>query len=176
MARLFSSNKQAVSLWGISRRVAIFLLVVSSSIACTVRPLYGPNEHEQTSPPQHIALGAIGGRDGYLFREALRQRFTLDDTAPARLQVDLNIQRRGLAITRLGDTTRFNIDGTVRFALTRDGQTEPLTGSIRSISGYDTLESPYATRVARDAAEARVIHDLAERLFAQIVLRSAQGT
>jgi LPS-assembly lipoprotein len=152
------------------------MLLASTGASCTVRPLYGPVEEGATDPPRLIALSPIGGRNGYLFREALRRRFTLDDTASARLQVDLDIEQRGLAITRVGDTTRFNIDGTARFVLTRDGETEPMTGVLRSISGYDTLESPYATRVARDAAEARVINDLAERLFAQIALRSARRT
>jgi LPS-assembly lipoprotein len=142
---------------------------------CTLRPLYGPTATAPDAPPRRVALTAISGREGFLFREALRRRFELDDSAPDRLEVDLDIRQRGIAITTLGDTTRFNIDGTARFVFTRTGDQPPLTGTVRSISGYDTLESPYATRVARDAAEERVIGDLAERLFARIALQGAEG-
>ena len=176
MAGFLSNGKRVAQRQRISRRNAVFILLASTGASCTVRPLYSPAEDDSTDTPRRVALGSLEGRNGYLLREALRHRFDLDDTVNTRLEFKLNIDQRGLAITRLGDTTRFNIDGTARFVLTRDGETEPVTGAVRSISGYDTLESPYATRVARDAAEARVINDLADRLFAQIALRTADRT
>jgi LPS-assembly lipoprotein len=154
-------------------RRALLLALAASAGACTLRPLYGPASGGASAAPKRIALSSGGGRPGYLLREAMRRRFTLDDSAPDRLNVDVQISSRDLAVTTQGDTTRINLDGTARFTLTREGSPEPVSGAVRSVAGYDTLGSPYAARVARDAAEERVIHDLADRLFAQIALLTA---
>jgi LPS-assembly lipoprotein len=155
----------------IPRRSLLLAMGVMAS-GCTLRPLYGPAATDAAGPPRRVALAPMSGRQGYLFREALRRRFALDQEAPSVLTVALDVRERGVAITTLGDTTRFNIDGTAQFVLVVPGDdTEPLTGTVRSFSGYSTLASPYATRVAREAAEERVIGDLAERVFAQIAVR-----
>lgn len=157
-------------------RRAVLATSVSLLCGCAVRPLYGPTTAAEGAPPRSLALTTPSGRDGYLFREAMRRRFDLDADAADRLMVELQIEEVGVALTRAGDTTRFNIDGLAFYTLTsaEDGEAS-LTGRVRSFSGYSTLASPYATRVARDAATERVISDLAERVFAAIAVRQAAG-
>ena len=163
--------------WSEPRR-ALLLGAVAALAGCTVRPLYGPASAGGGGVAREsVALQPLPGRDGYVFREALARRFELEPTAPLLLTVDLSLRQIGLSISREGDTGRFNVEGTARFALVdRRGGVAPLEGTVRSVSGYSTLASAYATRVAREAAEERVLSDLAERLFAQIAVRRSAAT
>lgn len=157
--------------WCDTRR-ALLLAAVATTAGCTLQPLYGRSGATGTVERDRIALEALPGRDGYIFREAIGRRFILDTAAPTALRVDLSLRQTGLAISREGEIGRFNIEGTARFVLReRGGDGDTLEGSVRSISGYSTLASAYATRVAREAAEERVLTDLAERVFAQIAVR-----
>jgi LPS-assembly lipoprotein len=158
-------------------RRAVLSMITAAVAGCSVRPLYGSAFGPGDEPPRRIALTPMPGRDGFIFREAMRRRFVLDADAPMVLTVDLALAQRGVALTRVGDTTRLNIDGTARFTLaTADGGAPPLTGEVRTFIGYSTLASPYATRVARDAAEERAIRDLAERIFTQIAVQGDSAT
>lgn len=153
------------------RRAALLGLLAAVG-GCTLRPLYGPQPGGAAPGRERLALQPLPGREGYIFREALARRFVLDPGAPLVLTVNLSLRQIGLAISRQGDVSRVNIEGTARFALVdRDGGAPPIEGSVRSISGTSTLASAYATRVAREAAEERVLTDLAERVFAQIAVR-----
>jgi LPS-assembly lipoprotein len=160
-----------------SSRRALLLGALAATAGCTLRPLYGPQGATGTAAREALALGPLSGRNGYVFREAIGRRFLLDPGAPLVLTVDLAVRQTGLAISREGDIGRFNIEGTARFALRdRQGEAPLLEGSVRSISGYSTLASAYATRVAREAAEERVLTDLAERVFAQIAVRRSAAS
>ena len=163
--------------WSEQRRL-LLLGGVAALAGCTLRPLYGPaSAGGREAAQEAVALNPLSGRDGYVFREALARRFRLDPTAPLVLTVDLSLRQIGLSISRQGDIGRFNVEGTARFALVdRRGGVAPLEGTVRSVSGYSTLASAYATRVAREAAEERVLQDLAERMFAQIAVRRSASS
>lgn len=156
------------------RRQALVLLAAVLGTGCTVRPLYVETGGSDGAAKPVVALASLSGRNGYLFREALGRRVTIDSEARHQLDVAVGLRQLGLAITRVGDVTRYNVEGTARFVLTdRQGAEAPLEGTVRSVSGYSTLASAYATRVARDDAEARVLGDLAERVFAEIAVRKS---
>lgn len=153
-------------------RRALLAAAVAALAGCTVRPLYGPAAGAEA--PRRVALGGVGGREGYLFREALARRFALDPEARDQLDVTLSLNTVGLAISRIGDITRVNVEGFARYRLTdRAGERAPIEGTVRAVSGYSTLASAYATRVAADDAVARVAAELAERVFTQVAVRSA---
>lgn len=160
-----------------SQRRGLLLGAAAALAGCTLRPLYGPTGAEGGSALGALALGPLSGRNGYLFREAMARRFDLDSAAPLLLTVDLSLRQTGLIISREGDINRVNVQGTARFILRdRSVDEQPVEGTVRSVSSFSTLASPYATRVAREAAEARVVADLAERVFAQIALRRGSVT
>ena len=162
-------------MWSSERRRLLAALAGLLAGGCSVRPLYVETGGADGAARQAVALGPLSGREGYVFREALERRFTLDPEARHLLEVTIALRPLGLAITRVGDVTRYNVEGTARYVLTdRRGETPPLEGTVRSVSGYSTLASAYATRVARDDAEARVLADLAERVFTQVAVRSAR--
>ena len=155
------------------RRSVLVALAAGLAPGCTVQPLYVRTGSAEGAARPVVALVSLSGRNGYLFREALAQRVVFEPEARHQLDVALGLRQFGLAITRVGDVTRYNVEGTARFVLTdRRGEHQPVQGTVRSVSGYSTLASAYATRVARDDAEARVLADLAERVFTEIAVRS----
>lgn len=140
---------------------------------CRIEPLYMRGEGPD-AVPRAVDLAFIPGRRGDVFRRALARRIRLTPEARHGLTVELAIAERGLAITRAGDVTRYNLDGTARFALDdRTGAAPPLEGQVRAVVGYSALVSPFATRVAEEDAEERVLTALADRVFAQIAVRAA---
>lgn len=140
---------------------------------CRVEPLYGRDD-QPDAVPRAVDLAFIPGRRGDVFRRALGRRIRLTPEARHGLTVDLAIAERGLAITRAGDVTRYNLDGTASFVLDdRTGEAAPVEGQVRAVVGYSALLSPFATRVAQEDAETRVLAALADRVFARIAVSAA---
>lgn len=157
-----------------ARRRALRLLAAAAcgglAGACGFRPLYGEQDGAAGSLRGEVAVSGADGRLGFHFRDRLRRR--LDDPRPDAaftLEVALSLRDEGLAITRQDDVTRISLFGEARWRLARgrDGA-EMAAGAVTSSSGYSTLASPYATRIARRDAERRVAEDLAERVFARL--------
>lgn len=151
------------------RRRALALLAGGLLAGCGFQPLYGEQGGVAGGLRGEVAVSGADGRLGYHFRNRLRRR--LDDPRPDAaftLTVALSVSDEGLAITRQDDVTRISVTGEARWRLARRGDGEEAEGVVRSTSGYSTLASPYATRIARRDAERRVAEDLAERVFARL--------
>ncbi len=156
------------------RRRALALLAGAATAGltagCGFQPLYGEQNGAAGALRGEVAVGGADGRLGYHFRERLRRR--LDDPRPDAgftLEVALSLSDEGLAITRQDDVTRFSVTGEARWRLVRQSDGGAAAeGVARSTSGYSTLASPYATRIARRDAERRIAEDLAERVFARL--------
>jgi LPS-assembly lipoprotein len=152
---------------GLARRGALALLLLAGG--CGFRPLYAPDERGGALWGQ-VRLEGVEGREGYHFRQALRRRLG-EPAADAdyTLTVSLSFDERGIAITPTDDITRIDVLGEARYALTPAGAEAPaMQGVARSVSAYNTLANPYATRVAADDAVRRVAEDLATRVFLRI--------
>jgi len=157
-----------------ARRRALRLIAGAAAAGglsgCGFQPLYGEQGGAAGALRGEVAVSGADGRLGFQFRDRLRRR--LDDPRPEAaftLTVALSLSDEGLAITRQDDVTRFSVTGEARWRLARgrDGA-EIAAGAVASSSGYSTLASPYATRIARRDAERRVAEDLAERVFARL--------
>ncbi|TVQ56391.1 MAG: hypothetical protein EA355_07085 [Rhodobacteraceae bacterium] len=150
-----------------TRRGALGLVLAVGG--CGFRPLYAPDAGGGALHGQ-VRLEGVEGREGYYFRRALRRRLgdPASDAAYT-LTVALTFSERGLAITPTDDITRVDVTGEARYALTPHGAETPTTqGVARSVSAYNTLANPYATRVAADDAARRIAEDLATRVFLRI--------
>lgn len=159
---------------GATRRRALRLLAAVAcgalAGACGFQPLYGEQDGAAGALRGEVAVSGADGRLGFRFRDRLRRR--LDDPRPDAaftLETALSLSDEGLAITRRDDVTRISLTGEARWRLVRgrDG-VEVAAGIVTSSSGYSTLASPYATRIARRDTERRVAEDLAERVFARL--------
>lgn len=136
---------------------------------CGFRPLYAPDARGGALWGR-VRLEGVDGREGWHFRQAFTRR--LGEPGPDAaytLAVALSFSERGLAITRTDAITRIDVIGEARYALTPDGADAPTAqGVARSVTAYNTLANPYATRVAADDAARRVSEDLAARVFLRI--------
>ncbi len=144
---------------------------------CAFEPLHGGAQGAGAWRGS-VLVEDIEGREGYAFRQALRRRIG-DAGSETRysLSVALAFEERGLAITQRNDVTRFDVVGRADFALKRraeDGRTVR-AGVARSASAYNTLATPYATRIAAQDARRRVAEDLAERVYAEISVALTDG-
>jgi LPS-assembly lipoprotein len=161
-------------MWSPDRRrfvAAVAAGAAAATGACGLRPLHGGAGGGGLQGD--VALAPMGGRVGYAFREALRARIG-DPTSDASydLSVEVALDADDLAISERDDITRIDVLGTATYVLTARATGEPVgEGVVRSASGYNTLASPYATRIARFDAERRVIEDLATRVHFELATR-----
>lgn len=155
-----------------SRRRAVLGAAVLLA-GCRLEPLYGRGDSPEALP-RAVDLTVGTGRRGDVFRRAMARRLRLTPDARHALSVELTIVERGLAITRAGDVTRYNLYGSARYVLTdRTGALPPVEETVQAVVGYSALLSPFATRVAQEDAEERVLVSLADRVFSRIATRSA---
>lgn len=156
----------------IARRRAIALVTCALASACGFRPLHGPSG-EAAALRGDIVIEGVDGRSGHYFQRSFT-RIAGEPEPDARFALDvaLSLDREGLAISRDDTITRFDVFGEARFRLRdRTSGALRLDGVARSVSAFNTLSNPYATRIARLDAERRVAEDLAARVYAQIAAR-----
>lgn len=151
------------------RRMLAGLGSIVTLAGCGFRPLHGSAGPAGGLEGNVAVLGA-DGRLGYHFRQAMRQRVGTPAAAPRyALTVELAFAETELAVTERDDATRFNVGGTARYRLIEPARAaEIAAGEAQSVSAYNTLSTPFSTRVAQQAAERRVAEDLARRVFFQM--------
>jgi LPS-assembly lipoprotein len=161
-----------------TRRAALRALGLLPLAACGFTPLYAPG-----APASRMAglveVGVIEGEPGFALRERLTQRLG-PPTAPAyRLEIDMELERAGVALTQQNITTRFNVTGSAEYALVPLAGGPPVaSGVVRSITGFSAPESEtasaFASLSAERDAERRVAVDLAERILQRLALSAEE--
>lgn len=145
-------------------RRAFALLAAAGALAlagCGFTPLYA--EPGVSPVLSRLAVATPDTRAGYLLREHLEDELASDRSQPAlgRLSTEME-QRRTPLGRRIDDTaTRYELALTVRYALTRPGQAEPLTGQVSAVTSYAAADQPYAGVVAHQDAEDRAAAEAA---------------
>ena len=92
-----------------------------------------------------------------------------------RIDANVTLDERGLAITPDNATTRYNLTGRAHWSLVPTGKAAPvMSGVAESYTAYSATASVYATRVAQRDAEARLARALAERILTQIAARAGE--
>lgn len=149
------------------RRMALLTLGGAGLAAgCGFQPVY--DRAASGDLRGSVRLTGVRGSTGRQFRKAFEKRAGRVHGEPRyTLDVDLTFSESDLAISTERDVTRFDVTGSAAFALAEAGG-KVLEGDVVSVSSYNTLASPYATRVAGEDAERRVSEDLADRVFARI--------
>lgn len=94
-------------------------------------------------------------------------------TAPYRLEVDQDFQRRGLLVAQDNAITRVQLRGTAKWALYRRGETDPIDqGEVSSEAGFDQTASLFASQTTERDVERRLAEDLAERIARRLLARA----
>lgn len=141
---------------------------------CGFEPLYAPNRGGG-GPGAELAatyVAPIPDRIGQQVRNLL-----LDGLSPAgipgepdyRLEIALRSRKEGLAIRQDEAVTRFNLILQASFTLIDQQLAKPVfRGETRSIASYNVVNSPFATLIAEQDAEARAARQVSEEIRNQL--------
>ncbi|MCG8696166.1 MAG: LPS assembly lipoprotein LptE [Minwuiales bacterium] len=158
-----------------SKALAAFLLL-GTLAACGFEPLYGNRIEQGPAGPAMAAtyVAPIPDRIGQQVRNNLLDRLNpagIPDRPLYTLQIALSADKEGLAIRQDETVTRFNLTLQAEFALVDRAQGKPVfRGKTRSIAAYNVVESPFATLIAEQDAEARAAREISEEIRNQVAL------
>jgi len=149
-------------------------LGVGALSACGFSPAYGPKGGAQVLTHQ-VLSDAPTNKFAFDLVTQLDARFGRPQNARFGLSYDIKLKRSGVAITTDNATTRYNMTGTVTWAL-RDLATEKeLTkGSVRNFTSYSATGSTIAGFTAELDAQTRLMNILADQIADQLVATASQ--
>ncbi len=151
------------------------LLGAALSAGCGFRPLYGEGSPAAALRGE-VEVAVIEGQAGFALRERLVERLGAAETPRFRLEVVLDFDEEGVAITQENVTTRFDVLGTAAWRLVPlDGADAPVTGTQTALTGYSAPASRTASAFAALAAARDAQMRLARTLADQIARRLALG-
>lgn len=140
---------------------------------CGFRPLYGAGT-PAAALRGRVEVAPLEGAAGFALRERLVEILGAPQAADYRLEVALDFDEEGAAITRENITTRFNVLGTAAYRLVPLDGGAPVTGTLSEITGYSApasrTASAFAALAAARDAQARLARRLAERIARRLAL------
>jgi LPS-assembly lipoprotein len=169
-------------MWSSDRRAILLGLLslpgCAALTACGFQPLYGEGTPARATQGR-VEVRTDAGAEGFLMRERLVQLLGPPSSPSHLLEVELEIETEGTALTRENVTTRFDVIGLARYRLFPvDGGPAVIDDEARAVAGYSAPESETASAFAARAAEAdartRVVRTLAERIAERLALRAGE--
>ena len=154
-------------LW--SRRSFLLLLPVS---ACGFTPAFG------TKGPAEELLGTVRATDptdknGFDFVQHIEERLGRPTTPVYDLTYSIATNPIGVGITPDGATTRYNLTGTLTWALTRKADQKRMAGgSFGTFTSYSATGSTVAGLTAQTDASLRLMRLFADDVVARLVAAS----
>ncbi len=160
-------------MWSSDRRRVLLgaVIVPLALMGCGFEPMYGTGTEARAGLGQ-VYVDVIPSEAGFVLRDWLIRQLGPSETPTHRLEVDLEIDTEGVALTTQNVTTRFDVTGIARFRLVPlDGGPTILSDSIAAVAGYSAPESETASAYASRVAEADAIDRVARQLAERIALR-----
>jgi LPS-assembly lipoprotein len=161
-------------MWSCSRRTLLVGLLPLA--ACGFRPALGTGGVAKGLQGQ-IGFDAPDDRRAFDLVERLEERLGRTRAPVWRLSYEIVTDTTGLAITPQNATTRFQVDGTVRFKLT-DAATGAVAdeGRVTGFTSYSAFGTQVSTAAQREDAEARLMRLLADQIVTRLIAGvAAQG-
>ena len=140
---------------------------------CGLHPLYSGGAGGTVAQTlKGVSVGAIGGRAGWLVRNALTDRLGSQDAAPRyRLEVELDDQITGFGVRTDNAVTRERRTLRARYRLVdASAGTVLVDATAGSDAGIDVVSSEYATIAAEDTALERLSEEIADQIVQRIAL------
>lgn len=157
-----------------SRRFLLTALPAMALAGCGFSPAYGPGG-AASGLQGAVLVDAPTGRPAYLLTRHIEERLGLGAPGRYGLGYAISLDEDAVAISADNVITRYNILGTVKYAL-RDLETKKvvLTGSVDSFVGYSASGSTVATQAARRDAEARLMRILGDRILTRLTAEAGR--
>lgn len=143
--------------------------LVGALSACGFTPAYGTGGSARALQ-NRVLVDAENSRNNYLLVRELEERFGRATSPTYGLALTIQTEERPLAIDPEGNTRRFNLLGSVDFALRdlRDG-TVLTSGKVDNFTGYSATGTTVATLAAQTDAQDRLMNILAEEITTRLI-------
>lgn len=155
--------------------LAMALLVMLGAVtACGFRPLYGDQSASAVSSQELAAvqIDLIKDREGQMLRNTLLDRFQPAGAAPKplyNLTIGISIQKVGLAINPDETGSRANYIMLADYMVRSLADNSVLfKGRSRAVTGYNVLDSEFATTSSEADAARRAVYDLSEQITTRV--------
>lgn len=107
---------------------------------------------------------------GFRLREQLENRLGRGVTPEYTVSTQISLSQRSAAITSDGDTSRFNVIGTVTWSLRNTTTNAPIeTGTVEAFTSYSATSSTIATQATQDDAVGRLSIILADMIVSRLL-------
>ncbi|SIO48221.1 LPS-assembly lipoprotein [Rhodovulum sp. ES.010] len=151
------------------RRTFLFGLSALALAGCGFRPAYGPGGAAE-GLRDSIAVDPPDTRNGFALVERLEARLGRAEAPRYRLSYRTSIDREGLGVSAVQETTRYNLVGGLDFQLRDLGSGEIVqSGRVAAFTAYSATGSTVATLAAERDAERRLMVMLADRLVTRLI-------
>lgn len=162
------------------RRLLVALALPALAAACGFTPLYGEGSPAAAMNGQ-VEVALIEGAAGFAMRERLTGRLGPATAPTHRLEVTLELEQTGVALTQENITTRYNVIGVASYRLVPRAGGPPVTsGTLRLVTGYSApttaAASAFAIRAAERDAELRLAVGLADQIVQRLALSAEAWT
>ncbi len=153
----------------------LFLISALAGVsACGFSPAFGPGG-AATRLQNSVLLDDPGDRADYILVRHFEER--LGQASPARygLSYSVSLSEESIAISSNNIVTRFNLLGSVTYAL-RDMTTEKVltTGKVEQFTSYSAEDTTVATQAAQEDAEERLMVIMTDQMITQLTAQAAQ--
>lgn len=158
-----------------SRR-SVILCAATALAGCGFEPAYGPTG-SATKLQDRVRVDDPVGRPAYLLTREIEDRLGAGPPAGAGgvygLSYAITIDEQAVAISSENVATRFNLTGTVTYALRDLDSTAVLvTGQAGNFTSYSASGTPVATQAAARDAEERLMVILANEIVTRLIAES----
>ena len=150
-----------------SRRTAL-LTPLAVLGACGFQPVYGPGGTGRALQGQ-VLVQEPDDRNGFLLVRELEERLGRAGSPAYDLGLTIATEEEGLAIDPAGNTRRFNLLGSVEYALTDVATGAVVTsGKVDNFVGYSATGTTVATLAAEEDAQERLMTILADQIVRRL--------
>lgn len=150
-----------------SRRA--LLLALCALPACGFTPAFGPGRSAEGLLNQ-VDISAPDTVAGFALRTAIEDQLGQASNPVYQLDLRQSETRVTAAVSADGDTTRFDLRGTVEWVLGSDAGGQVGSGTVRTFTSYSASGSTVATQAAEADARDRLSRALADLIIADMIL------
>lgn len=155
------------------RRSFLALSVALALGACGFRPAYAPGGAAEGLLGR-VSVDPPADRNGFDLVQRLEERLGRTKDPAYILSFRIDTSETGLGITPNDVTTRYNIKGSVSYALADSATGRQLTaGKVSQFTAYSATGTAVATESARADAYLRLMRILADQIVTRLVATSA---
>ena len=152
----------------IRKLICLGLICLTSAVsACGFSPVYSTSG----SGVGPLTVAQIDGRGGYFLRSELDRHAALEQgqSAPRMLTVKLitSFESAALAVDGLSARTLYTMTANYTLAPATAGA-PPLTGTVSTTVGYESLDQAYGDVALQADAEERAATQIADKVFADL--------